>query len=346
MGPRVDLTETGADPGPLVAWLADRGVPLTGEVSVRRLAGGRSNLTFAIGDEGGHEVVIRRPPLGPLLATAHDTLREARVMAAVATVGVPVPQVLATCEDLEVMGVPFAVLEMVEGVALRDPATARAASASLRARSGPDLVDALTTLHAASIAEMGLADIERPGSYLERQLRRWSKQWLSTRSEELPLLDDVYTRLTERMPRQQAVGLVHSDPKLDNCIFRPDGGLAALVDWELSTAGDPLADLSLLLAYWAEPGDTRHALQAPPTTVAGFTTRAELVERYATRSHLDLEPLPYYLAFSYWKLACIVSGVHQRLARGSLGADPKDIEAYAQQVVRLAELAHDAMTSH
>jgi aminoglycoside phosphotransferase (APT) family kinase protein len=340
----MEVTHTGLDIESLRAWLARQDVPLSPYVTVTRLAGGRSNLTYALRGDDGRGVVVRRPPMGHLLATAHDVLREARLMTAVATAGVPVPEVLATCDDDAVLGAPFAVLELVEGVVLRDPPAAHQASADLRASCGDDLVDALVRLHHADVATMGLSDLARPGSYVERQLRRWSKQWEATRLDGLTLLDDVYARLVARVPAQQRVGLVHSDPKLDNCIFRPTGGLAALVDWELSTVGDPLADLALVLAYWAEPTDVRRALQNPPTSVPGFASRAALTERYASRSTIDLEPLPYYLAFSYWKLACIVAGVHHRMAQGALGGDV-DVSAYAAQVVRLAELAHDALSS-
>lgn len=339
----IDLTEPGADPSPLVEWLAGQGIALTGETSVRRLAGGRSNLTFVLRDATGFAVVVRRPPLGELLATAHDTVREARIIGAVAAAGVPVPQVLATCEDPAILDAPFAVFEMVEGVVLRDTPSAAAAPAALSARSGPALVDALAKLHGENVSALGLDDLERQGSYVERQLRRWSAQWRATRSQESPVLEATHRVLVDTMPRQQTAGLVHGDPKLDNCIFGDDGQLRALVDWELSTVGDPLADFALFLAYWAEPEDSKYVLQSPPSACEGFARRADLIDRYAARTALDLEALPYYLAFSYWKLACIVSGVHARLADGSLGAANENVAAYAQQVERLTQLSHDAL---
>ncbi|GJM36947.1 MAG: acyl-CoA dehydrogenase [Acidimicrobiales bacterium] len=341
----MDLTEPELDAAPLVAWLAERGIALTGETCVRRLVGGRSNLTFALRDATGFEVVVRRPPLGKLLATAHDTLREARIIDAVGAAGIPVPRVLATCDDPVRFDAPFAVFEMVDGVVVRDIPSAVSAPAALSAHSGPALVDALAMLHGEQVAALGLDDLERPGSYVERQLRRWSAQWQATRSEESPLLETTHRVLVDRAPRQQAAALVHGDPKLDNCIFSNEGELRALVDWELSTVGDPLADFALFLAYWAEPGDDEHALQSPPSVCDGFARRAELIERYAAQSALDLEALPYYLAFSYWKLACVVSGVHARLASGSLGAATENVTAYARQVERLTQLSHDALTA-
>jgi aminoglycoside phosphotransferase (APT) family kinase protein len=329
---------------PLVRWLAGAGVELGGGCSITRLAGGRSNPTYRLRGELG-DVVVRRPPTGPILATAHDVVREARLMAAVGRAGVPVPAVLATCADVDVIGAPFFVMAAVDGVVLRDADTAAGAGPALRARAGFDLVDALLTLHDADVAALGLGDLQRPGNYVDRQLRRWSKQWAATWHEELPVMDEVWRRLTETLPRQQRVALVHGDPKLDNCIMRQDIGLVALVDWELATVGDPLADLALLLAYWAEPADARYALQAPPTAVPGFATRTELIDRYAGASPIDLEALPYYMAFSYWKLACIVAGVHERLSRGALGRDRDDVAAYACQVVRLAELAYESTVS-
>lgn len=331
----------GLDPVRLGEWLTAF-VGATAPVQAVPLGEGRSNLTFRVRDRVGREWVVRRPPLGDRLATANDVVREGQVMAAVRRAGIPAPPLVASCDDLSVIGAPFVVLGLVEGVVLRNRAVALTVDDADRLRVGGDLVDALAMLHELDVEAIGLGHLARPGAYLERQLRRWRRQWDATAAD-VDALDDVFGWLVDAMPAQQATSLVHGDPKLDNCVLGPGGRLAALLDWELAAVGDPLADLAMLLAYWAEPTDDRYALQDPPTVVAGFPTRADLVERYASRAGLDLDPLPYYLTFTYWKLACIVAGVHRRLVDAGLGRRAIDPAPYAEQVLRLGELAQAAM---
>ena len=281
---------------------------------------------------------MRRPPAGPLLPTAHDVVREARIVASLAGTPVPVPAVLGVCDDPAVIGAPFVMYELVAGSAVTDRASAEAATALVRERSGPSFVAALGALHAIDVEAVGLGDLVRPGNYVERQLSRWSRQWEASGGDH-PQMAGVYRDLVAGVPAQQRAALVHADPKLDNCILGDDGEVRALVDWELSTVGDPLADLGALLAYWGEPGDAAVALQDPPTVVDGFSTRAALIAAYSARSDLDLTALPVYVAFSFWRIACIVQGVVARMtARGEPG-----VEAFARQVDRLAGLAAGAL---
>jgi aminoglycoside phosphotransferase (APT) family kinase protein len=332
----------GIDLDRLATWVGNTGIDLQGRLTATPLGSGKSNLTATIRDARGEAVVLRRPPLGPLLPTAHDVVREARIIGALGPSAVPVPAVLGTCEDEAVIGAPFVVFELVDGLVLRDAATAGLVSAACRERAGFGLVDALHAVHATDVHAVGLGDLARPGNYVERQLHRWQRQWEATADGSVPLMDEVHARLVAAPPEQQRTSLVHSDPKLDNCVLGDDGELRALVDWELATVGDPLADLGLMLAYWAEPSDETVALQDPPTRVPGFATRDELVARYAARSDLDLGPLDRYLAFSYWKVGCIVQGVLSR-RRANPGVDPADLEPFERQVPRLAAMAASAL---
>lgn len=339
----------GAPSGPdvlagLGAWLVER-AGASPPFRVEPLTGGRSNVTELVTDGTGARFVVRRPPPGQALATAHDVVREGRIMGALAGTGVPVPRIIGSCDDPAVVGVPFIVMEHVEGTVVATPDDAGALGPDVRRAAGGQLVGAIAELHGVDVASVGLDDLHRPGGFVERQLRRWWRQWESTQLEDEPLVPEVHRRLAERVPEQQRSRLTHGDPKLVNCILGADGTVLALVDWELAAVGDPLVDLGMLLAYWAEPGDTIVALQDPPTVVGGFPSRDELVERYAARSTLSLAELPYYVAFAYWKLACIVQGVTWRLTRGEANADA-DPAPFARQVHRLAQLAHDALGPH
>lgn len=334
----------GLDLDRLVSWAGSSDLALTPPLVATPLGGGRSNLTYALRDATGFAFVLRRPPHGQLLATAHDVTREAHVIAGVGRIGVPVPELLATCPDPTVLGAPFAVFTLVDGIVLADGPAAAAAPAGLRAACGPALIDALSRLHRADLDEMGLDDLRRPGGYVERQLRRWRRQWEASSTSVAPAIEAAYGELCRSVPPEQASALVHGDPKLDNCIFSPSGELRALVDWELAAVGDPLADLGMLLAYWSEPDDAIVALQNPPTSLAGFARRDDLVQRYAETSGLDLSRLSYYVGFACWKLACIVQGVYRRLIDGASESD-LDPEPFAAQVLRLGDLALEALSA-
>ncbi len=302
-----------------------------------RIAGGRSNLTFLVTCGDGRRLVLRRPPLGPHPPSAHDVLREARILKGLADTPVPVPAVIAECTETAVLGAPFVVTEFVDGIVCRTPADARERlTASTRRTAGLELVETLAELHRLNPAVAGFNRTRR-GSYLTRQLGRWHDQWLRTRVRSLDAIERSYLLLCANLPEEQPIAIVHGDYRFDNCILNADGSIAAVLDWEISAAGDPLADLALLLAYWTDPGDPLAVLEEPPTSVAGFPTRAELARRYLELSGRPADqPLSFYHAFAWWKVACIVEGVYSRTLSGALGDTDRTPESFASQAERLS----------
>lgn len=336
----------GLDLAAVTAWLRQR-TDLVDPVTATVVAGGRSNLTYVLEDGDGQRVVVRRPPLHGVLQSAHDVAREHRIITALADTEVPVPSCLGLEEDTAVTGAPFYAMRYVDGAVARDTATASTAlSAAARAASGPAMVDALVRLHAVDIDQVGLGGLARRDGYLERQLRRWSTQLESGRTRDLPVLEEVHRRLAAEVPDQGPATIVHGDFRLDNVILDPDtGDVRAVLDWELTTLGDPLADLGLLLVYWAEPGEEEVALPDPPTKTSGFCTRAELVARYAERSGRDVSDLGYYVAFGSWKLACILEGVHGRYRSGAYGDEAAGFDQLGDLVLLLGERALDGVAA-
>jgi aminoglycoside phosphotransferase (APT) family kinase protein len=306
------------------------------------IGGGRSNLTYAISSAEGRRLVVRRPPLSHVLATAHDVAREFRIISALGPTPVPVPPALALCTDEAVNGVPFYVMGFVDGVVLDSPAKADQLEPASRRRASEVLIDTLADLHDVSIDAVGLGDLAKREGYIERQLRRWYGQWQSSKTRDLEVVDEVHDALATRVPEQGAATIVHGDYRLDNCLLEPDGTIAAVLDWELCTLGDPLADVGLLLVYWTEPGDGHPALLNAPTLAEGFVTRAELMDMYAAASGRDVSHVDYYVAFGYWKLACILEGVFARYRGGAMG-NAAGFEGFAQQVEFLAEAARAAL---
>jgi aminoglycoside phosphotransferase (APT) family kinase protein len=328
----------------LEPWLRARLPAARPPFRLERLAGGRSNLTFLLADAAGGEWVARRPPLGPRQATAHDVLREGRIMAALAETAVPVPTVLGGEDGLCPDGSPLLLMERAPGVAVRGALAARDLGAAARGRSGRALAEALAALHAVDPAAVGLGDLGRGGGYVERQLARWNRQWEEGRTRDLDALAEAHALLAARVPPQQRTAIVHGDFRLDNCLLDPAGEVTAVLDWEICTLGDPLADLGLLLVYWAEPGDEITALEDPPTLAPGFASRAELRRRYEDAAGVDASTLDFYEAFAWWKLACIVEGVYARVSRGALGEVDRPAASFAAQAERLAAEARRAAT--
>jgi aminoglycoside phosphotransferase (APT) family kinase protein len=284
--------------------------PLTG----RLIEGGRSNLTYAVTD-GTARWVVRRPPLGHVLATAHDMSREFTVISGLHPTAVPVPEPVLLCQDEAVTGAPFYVMEHVDGVPYR--------TAEQLAPIGPErtrevvfaLVDTLVDLHAVDPREVGLAEFGRPDGFLERQLRRWGKQLAASRSRDLPGIEELQAALGDRLPRSGPPSVVHGDYRLDNVLVGPDDRIKAVLDWEMSTLGDPLTDLGLLVMY----SDTLPIEDSPVATAGdapGHPEPAELIARYAERSGRDTSQIAWYTAFAYFKLAVILEGIHYRFTLG------------------------------
>ncbi len=314
-------------------------LPLTFE----RISGGHSNLTYGVRDAAGKRWALRRPPLGKRLGSAHDMGREQRVVSALAGTTVPVAPVAGFCEDESVNEAPFYVMEFVEGPILRGLAEADAfPDEGDRRAIGERVVDTLVEIHAVDPDAVGLGDLGRKEDYVARQLHRWQGQWEKSKTRELPAIDAVHERLAARIPEQGPATIVHGDYRLDNMILTPQGEVAAVVDWELCTLGDPLADVGLLMVYWPEPGEELVALGQPATLAPGFPKREELKARYAERSGRDLSQLDFFVALGYWKLAIILEGVYARYAAGQYGKVDPGIEAFARLVERLAEAADEA----
>ena len=271
------MADEAIDQRNLEAWFASEIDGAQPPLEFERISGGRSNLTYGVTDSGGRRWALRRPPLGKRLASAHDMGREHRIIAALAGTDVPVAPAVALCEDESVNGAPFYVMDFVEGPILRTKAEAEVSFGEAdRKAIGERVVDTLVAIHAVDPDEAGVGDLGRKEDYVARQLRRWHGQWEKSKTRELEVIDDVHRRLSERIPEQGPATIVHGDYRLDNLILSADGEIAAVVDWELCTLGDPLADVGMLLVYWSQPGDELMPLFDPPTTAAGFPLRADV----------------------------------------------------------------------
>lgn len=333
----------GIDRGGVESWFGERVPAVQPPLSFERISGGHSNLTYGVRDAGSGRGALRRPPLGKRLGSAHDMGREHRVVSALAPTPVPVAPVVGLCEDESVNGAPFYVMEFVEGPILRGLAEADAfPDEDDRQAIGERVVDTLVEIHAVDPDAAGLGELGRKEDYVARQLHRWQGQWEKSKTRELPAIDSVHERLAARIPEQGPATIVHGDYRLDNMILTPSGEVAAVVDWELCTLGDPLADVGLLMVYWPEAGEELVALGQPATLAPGFPRREELKARYAERSGRDLSQLDFFVALGYWKLAIILEGVYARYAAGGYGKVDPGIEAFARLVERLAEAAEQA----
>ncbi|MFF5567460.1 phosphotransferase family protein [Streptomyces sp. NPDC012623] len=305
----------GLDPERLRGHL-DRALPglVSGALDARLIEGGRSNLTYTVTD-GARRWVVRRPPLGHVLATAHDMSREYRVIAALHPTAVPVPEPLLLCEDESVLGAPFYVMEHVAGTPYRTAEQLAPLGAARTRAAVLELVDTLVELHAVDPGAVGLAGFGRPEGFLDRQLRRWGKQLDGSRSRELPGIDELHAALGRSMPVSPAPTVVHGDFRLDNVLIGEDDRIKAVLDWEMSTLGDPLTDLGLLVMYSA-PLDLPGSPISTTAGAAGHPSPAELVERYAAGSGRDTSGLSWYTAFAWFKLAVILEGIHYRYTLG------------------------------
>lgn len=330
----VDPRDAATATGPVAAWLLTRVHDLTGPLRFVRVAGGHSCLTFVVTDATGRRVVLRRPPLGHVLASAHDVLREHRIMDALRDTAVPVPRMIGACDDRAVLDAPFYVMAHVDGAVLHDAATARAALADHAARraASESMVDALVALHGVDPDAVGLGDLSRRTGYLERQLKRWHGQWLASKTRDLPAMERLHAWLEANRPSEGPTRIVHGDFRLGNAIHGPDGRVLAVLDWELCSLGDARADLSYLLRAWVAPDEPMVSSVEAPTRAGGFLTRDELVRRYEQGAGTRLTDLGYWQAFHAWRSASISEGVYRRYVDGNMGDRPADVEVYARSV--------------
>lgn len=330
------------------AWLDEHVAGIESPYTFNLIEGGRSNLTFRVEDRLGVSVVLRRPPLGHVLATAHDMAREHRIISAVGSTGVPVPRTLGLCEDELVNGAPFYVMEFVDGVVLDNPEKGAELSTDERRDIAFNLIDVLADLHAVDVEAVGLGDLARHTGYVERQVKRWTSQWQNSRTRELAAIDEVALLLADRIPLQQSVSIAHGDFRLGNCLTDiPNRRIAAVLDWELCTLGDPLADVGYLGVYWASPDGVGQRAN-DPTGAGGFPSHGDLVERYAARTGRDVGNIGYYVAFSAFRLAVISEGVYARYLNGAMAdaVDPAILEGFRTAVEELAEGALNSLRAN
>jgi aminoglycoside phosphotransferase (APT) family kinase protein len=292
-----------------------------GDLVVTKIGLGRSNLTFRV-QAGDRVFVLRRPPMGDLPETAHDMLREHRVLSALAGTGVRAPRPIAACADPAVLGVPFYLMEQVDGIVLRETTPPQFAEADRR-DIGFELVDALAELHRVDPAAVGLADFGRPAGYTARQVARWARQWEFMATRELDDIAAVQGWLEAHVPADSPAAIVHGDYKLDNVLFAaaPPARLVAILDWEMATLGDPLADLGYLMLFWPEPGEDNIGGLPQPTQEPGYAPRAALVERYEERTGFAMTDLGFYRTLALWKLAILCEGLYKRYLAGKADSD-------------------------
>ncbi len=336
----------GIDAARVTAWylahVPGTRVPLAFSIIVS----GHSNLTYRVTDAAGKRTVLRRPPLGAVLATAHDMGREHKILAALAKTDVPVPPVLGLCTDETVNGAPFYVMRFVDGVVLDQASVVREhVPEAQRMGLGWHVIEVLARLHRVDVDAVGLGDLGKREAYLDRQLHRWKTQWEKSKTRELPVMDEVYEALVARKPPQLRTGIVHGDYRIGNMLSK-DGRIQAVLDWELCALGDPLADVGFLMNNWAEPGEeegvsSRGAALAP-TVAGGFPTRKQLLARYEELTGASTAHVDYFRAFQYWRLAAIVEGVMARYLKNVMGKHA-DTAAFKAQIDGLAESAQAAV---
>jgi aminoglycoside phosphotransferase (APT) family kinase protein len=323
------------------AFLDEHGLG-SGPVTATRIGeGGGSNFSFLL-ERGDDRFVLRRPPRPPLPPSAHDMVREARLQLALAPHGIRLPTIRAVCEDERVIGVPFYVMDFLEGPIVTGDLPSGLESEDRRRALGLDLVDTLVEIHAVDVRSPGVADFVREGSYLERQVRRFTQLWEVNRTRELPDVVEVGGWLAANQPEPAPLAVVHGDYRLGNMILDADRAtrIRAVLDWEMGAVGDPRADVGYLLATYSEPGGEKNPLGTSPVTATpGFPTRRELVERYVERSGRDVEPLAWFQALALWKAAVFCEAIYGRFIRGELAAEDTGAARFEQGVPLLAETA-------
>ena len=331
----------------VTAWLADHVPTLEPPVSYSLIAGGHSNLTYRCEDAAGAIYVLRRPPLGHVLQSAHDMSREHKIIDALKDSSVPVARNYGLCQDPDVNEADFYVMAYVDGLVLNDSTVSAQLADVERASIGRDLVDILCRLHAVDPDEVGLGDLGRKEAYLGRQIKRWTAQWEASKTHEIAAMEDSCRILKERMPDQVGAAIVHGDFRLGNMIVG-EGQVKAVLDWELCTLGDPLADVGYLLNNWMSKDEVLEIGEGDqaPTAAGGFISREELSTYYAAETGRDLSGINYYRAFSHWRLAAIGQGVYKRYLVGAMG-DNRDVDLERQKegVSRRAQAALELLES-
>lgn len=329
------------------AWIARHVPDLAPPLAWTRLEGGHSNLTCLLEDARGRRAVIRRPPMGELLPKAHDMGREWAIIRALEPTPVPVPPALAFCADTSVTGAHFYLMGFVDGHPLYvADDTRRWLPEDRRERFANSFVDVLAGLHSVDPDAVGLGDLGKRDGYIERQLKTWYRSWNASIDDarlDDPRAHELQSYLLANVPEQGPARVVHGDYGTHNCLIGADGAVAAVVDWEISTLGDPLADLAYALNQWSEPGDPIPFRADAPTALPGFPRRVALAQRYARRTGRDLSRLDYYVGFNRWKSAAIVHGVYARYLAGKKSTEGVDLEALRQRILNFLTLAEQAV---
>ncbi|MBV1879216.1 MAG: phosphotransferase family protein [Pseudomonadales bacterium] len=327
------------------AWLQEFVPSIEPPLNYAMITGGHSNLTFRC-EDADSTFVLRRPPLGAVLESAHDMGREHKIISALANSPVPVPKTYGLCRDVAVNEAPFYVMEYIDGTVLNDSFMGAEVPLEQRADIGLNVIDILSKLHLVDLEAVGLADLGRKEAYLSRQMKRWGKQWQATKTHEVPAMEESARLLQERMPAQVGATIVHGDYRLGNIMVR-DGQVKAILDWELCTLGDPLADVGYLLNNWSAPGEIDEPAEDDhaPTSAGGYGSRDELCEIYTQNTGRDLSNIDYYRAFSHWRLAAIGQGVYKRYLVGAMGADSEmDLQRQKDNVSIRAEDALELLS--
>lgn len=330
------------------AWLRANCDQLGPDCQFELIAAGGSNLSYKVSDAAGKQAVLRRPPSATGVATAHDMQREYRVMSCLQASNVPVPEMLAYCDDPEITGSEFYLMSFVDGIILRDEASAKQLDDNACQRATEALIDTQLAFHQLDLSAYGLADLGQHEAYVQRQIRRWSRQVQAKPVRELPLLQQLKEALEQSVPDQAyRPGLVHGDYRFDNTVLSASGAMLAVLDWELCTIGDPQADFCWSALYWADPQDEWRFLPSAPTLDARFPRRQWVIDCYRERSGLTLDHWQWYEAFSFWKMACIIEGVYARLLGGAgggmAGASAEKAGAMVEGFLNLAQRRLDAI---
>lgn len=334
----------------VVPWLLDRIDGLVPPLSFTRVGDGQSNLTFRVDDAAGRSLILRRPPLGEILASAHDMGREFRILTGLEREPVATPSPVAICEDVAVTGAPFYVMDHLDGHVLTKVSGVQRLSIEARHATGRALARTLVDLQSVDIDRAGLGVMRRPASLRDRQIRRWHRQWEASRTRDLSMVDELARRLVDGLPDERETVIVHGDYRLDNVVFSDEGEALGVLDWELCSVGDPLADLGLMVAYWDEQGavaGTEEGLfRESVTSVPGMIDSGRLIEEYAAASGRNVDHVGGWVAFSYWKIAIIVEGVYRRWLNnpangsgaGALGGAVERLIRQADEAARAASI--------